>query len=137
MKKSLIIIIALVIAVAFGILLIKSSRKETSLSSAINLPYQTNSTGTIATVGNTPTQVLASKSGRVYFRLTNTGTSTISCAITSSTAGMVNNAGIVIDQPGLTTSTNTYFDSGETNIIWDGAINCISSVTTTMAIFEK
>ena len=138
MNKFKFLIVILVGAIIAGFLLIgKAPVEKVSLGRGIDLPYNTNATGTIVTVKNIPTQVLAVKSGRAYFRLTNTGTSTISCAITSSTASMIDGAGIIIEQPHYTTSTKTYFDSGESNINWGGAVNCITSVTTTMATFEK
>ncbi len=98
------------------------------------LPYNTNSTGTIVTVGNVVTEVLPAKSGRTYFRITNLSTSTFTCVISSSTAGMVVNSGIILNP---STSTNSYLDSGISDIEWEGAISCISSVTGTMATFEK
>ena len=91
---------------------------------SVDLPYQNNATGTIVMVGNTATEVLAAKSGRAWFRITNTSTSTVSCVISSSTAGMVAGAGIILEA----TSSPTYIDSGEAGINWAGAVNCITSL---------
>lgn len=123
------------VAIVGVLLLVGIGSRSDSLGVA--LPYQTNSTGTVVTVKNIATEVLAARSGRGWFRLGNV-TSTVSCVISSSTAGMAVGAGIIIYPFGLTTSTQqTYFDSGEVGIEWSGSVSCIGSATTTMATFEK
>lgn len=138
MKKELVVIIILVAAL-LGILFssLIFERKQ-SFGGLGDLDLQAaNATGTVVTVNLIATEVLATKSGRSWFRLTNlSASSTISCVLSSSTAGMIINAGIILE-PAVTTATRTYFDSNESRINYEGAVNCIANVTTSIATYER
>ena len=94
----------------------------------VDLESSVAATGTVVLVSPTLTTVLPAQSGRVWFRLTGIGTSSVSCALTDSTAGMVLNTSIFLGT--ATSGIPRYFDSGESHLNYQGAVTCLSGNTT-------
>lgn len=135
MKKSL-LIACIVLGVALILVLLRPESPQVLLSGS-GAPLNFTSAFTIATstIATTSTQLLAADTSREYLRVQNVGAGVVSCYLddkTAASSSVALYAGITI-YPTSTAGSPNFFEVGP-DFSYTGAINCVASANTVVAV---